>query len=563
MKYSYAYHTRSRFADGVCSLAPNLEREPVAFDASLRDPLRFREAISALHDVVISDLRFKPRDKTSYEEWKKDEGRRQQAAAQVAREQARAQFAAAQKVKIPGDIEKAYEKARSEYWHARDRYSKYLEQHDQELLRLLVPYDPVITVAEDVVFFECFSADESSYGCLSVERTTAFGRCASLQLGTTNVDYSWDLFHQFQAMRSYRETRFVLDPGGFTVRTDATPEYREGKIDLPPGWLRGLMQVQGAMTLPMRRVSLGRDAVYSLLAWLRRHKAPRSPRALRFELLPGAPALVLEPWEVRIPVRAGEWVTAPQEPIRIWGRQRLLSLARLLPLAESIDVHLLGTGLPSFWVVRMGSMRLTLGLSGWTMNDWTRGSALDLLAPPVSPAPAVVQHIASILKEKRSADFAHIARHSMVDDGQVAAALKHLAHSGQVIFDLPHGVYRWRQIMSQVVGESEMGAENEEQAASRILLARDKGRIEKTEAGPNSTRLLTGKVESKPVELLLDADGTIRRGKCLCGHHRMAGLRAGPCRHLLTLRALALRHDGAAEQTPAAWYHRLTKLAGE
>jgi hypothetical protein len=237
-------------------------------------------------------------------------------------------------------------------------------------------------------------------------------------------------------------------------------------------------------------------------------------------------------------------------------------LARLLPLAESIDVHLLGTGLPSFWVVRMGSMRLTLGLSGWTTNDWTRGSALDLLAPPVSPAPAVVQHIASILKEKRAADFAHIARHSMVDDGLVAAALKHLAHSGQVIFDLPHGVYRWRQIMSQVVGESEMGAENEEQTASRILLARDKGRIEKTEAGPNSTRLLTGKVESKPVELLLDADGTIRRGKCLCGHHRKAGLRAGPCRHLLTLRALALRHDGAAEQTPAAWYHRLTKLAG-
>lgn len=30
----------------------------------------------------------------------------------------------------------------------------------------------------------------------------------------------------------------------------------------------------------------------------------------------------------------------------------------------------------------MGDMQLTLGLSGWTTNDWTRGSALDLLAPP-------------------------------------------------------------------------------------------------------------------------------------------------------------------------------------
>ena len=52
------------------SLVPNLARDPVAFDAPLLHPLRFREAMSALHDVVISDLRFKKRDKTTYEQWK-------------------------------------------------------------------------------------------------------------------------------------------------------------------------------------------------------------------------------------------------------------------------------------------------------------------------------------------------------------------------------------------------------------------------------------------------------------------------------------------------------------
>ena len=564
MKYSYAYHTRSRFADGVCSFAPNLEREAVAFDAPLRDPLRFREAISALHDVVVSDHRFKPRDKSEYEAWKKDAGQRQRAIATAARDQARAEYAAAQNVTVPREIEKQYEHAKAEYWQARDKYSRYLQQHDQELFRLLLPCDPVITVAEDVVFFECFSADESSYGCLTVDRSQAFGCCESLKLGTTNVDYSWELFHQFQSLRSYRDTRFILDPDGFTVNTSGTAAaYREGKIDLPDGWLRGLMQVQGAMTLPMRKLTLGRDAVYALLAWLRRHKAPRSPRALRFELLPGAPALVLEPWGTRIPVHAHDWVTEACEPIRIWGRQRLLALARLLPLAENIDVHLLGTGLPSFWVVNMGPMRLTLGLSGWTTNDWTRGSALDLLAAPVAAAPAVVQHIAAILQEKRAADFAHIARHSLVDDGQVAAALKHLAHTGQVIFDLPHGLYRWRQIMSQAVGESEMGPENAEQTASRTLLLRDKGKIESSTPGPNGTLLFTGKVESKPVELLLDAEGTIRRGKCLCGHHKKAGLRAGPCRHLLVLRALAQAGTSPSPETAAAWYQRLTHFAGK
>src|SRR5437660_664695 len=96
--------------------------------------------------------------------------------------------------------------------------------------------DRVITVAADCLFFECFSADESSYGCLTVDRDAfAGGRDASP--GTTNVDYSWSLYEHFQALRSYRETRFMIDPEGFAVATGMAGEYREEKIDLPPSWL--------------------------------------------------------------------------------------------------------------------------------------------------------------------------------------------------------------------------------------------------------------------------------------------------------------------------------------
>ena len=74
------------------------------------------------------------------------------------------------------------------YWDARQKYSSYLMKHDQQLWRMLMPCDQVITVAEDVVFFECFSADESSYGCLTVQREAAFGKAADTRFGTTNVD---------------------------------------------------------------------------------------------------------------------------------------------------------------------------------------------------------------------------------------------------------------------------------------------------------------------------------------------------------------------------------------
>ena len=72
MNLTLAYLGRSALsasaAGQTLSLAPNLGRDPVAFDAPLRHPLRFREAISTLHDVVISDLRFKKKDKTAYDQ---------------------------------------------------------------------------------------------------------------------------------------------------------------------------------------------------------------------------------------------------------------------------------------------------------------------------------------------------------------------------------------------------------------------------------------------------------------------------------------------------------------
>jgi hypothetical protein len=541
----------------LLSLTPNLSRERVSFDAPLLQPLRFREAISALHDVVISDLRFKPRDKAAYEEWKKSERSRVSSLRQQTYQAAKKEILARREEAVPPDLEKQFGHFRRVYWDARQKYSTHLLKNDQELWRLLMPCDPVITVASDVVFFECFSADESSYGCLTVNRDSGFGESAETSLGTTNVDYSWDLFHHFQSLRSYRETRFKVDPAGFTVATEGNADYREEKIDLPDGWLRGFMQTQAAMTLPSRRVTLTREAVYSILAFLKRHKARKSPRALRFEMVAGKPpSLVLEPWEQRVPVH-GEPLRTSSESIRIWGRQRLLALARLLPLAATFDVYLLGTGLPSFWVADMGDMKLTLGLSGWTANDWTRGSALDLLAPPAQPSSELIGRVAQFMQGRRAAAFADIDLSCGSQPANTAAALNHLAHTGQLIHDLPNAVYRWRQIMPMALGVAELGPENEELTTSKEILSRKKAKIDsRTQAAGGF--LVTGVADGKPVELFLNADGLIKRGKCVCSHHFKFGIRAGPCRHLLALRTLAMREtESGVETSLAGWYQQL------
>ena len=302
MKVELRYWGRSGMAPvgrgQLLRLSPNLARQRVAFDAALSQPLRFREAISALHDVVISDWRFVPSDKAAYAEWKRQQASRLRQLRQAAYAEL-SQQVLQDHPEVPADLEQQYRQSLRRYWHLRSIYSQRLRTRHSTLWRLLTPCDPVITVAEDVVFFECFSADQSSYGCLTTDRDATFASGGTLEPGTTNVDYSWQLYDHFQSLRSYRETRLSVDPSGFEVATEGAAEYREEKIDLPEGWLRGFLQIQAAMTLPMRKVTLSREALYSIVAWYKRHKPSHSPRAMRFELTPGrAPAVVLEPWEL-------------------------------------------------------------------------------------------------------------------------------------------------------------------------------------------------------------------------------------------------------------------------
>src|SRR5688500_11336845 len=73
MLFNYAYRGSSRVESSAGATAmnfvPDATRPPTYFSGELRQQIEFREAISALHDIVVSDLRFKPKDKTAYKEW--------------------------------------------------------------------------------------------------------------------------------------------------------------------------------------------------------------------------------------------------------------------------------------------------------------------------------------------------------------------------------------------------------------------------------------------------------------------------------------------------------------
>ena len=554
-RYAAASQVVGQGSSRAVLMQPNLARDEVAFDAAIRDPVRFREAISTLHDAVVSDLRVTKRDRAAYAEFQKRRSDEEHAVRTraAAAERDRQLAEARQLPPLAPGVRDRFDVLRKRYWALRQDYSRHLLRHDRELWRLLMPCDPVVTVADDVVFFECFSADGSSYGCLTVDRD-GFDPAAHVALGTTNVDYTWTLYDHFQSLRSYRHTRLTVDPGGFGVATDQAAGHREEKIDLPDGWLRGFLQVQSAMAMPTVQVSLSRDCVYSLLAFLKRHRAKTSPRALRFELRPGQPAsLVLEPWEKRIDSRGTPSLGPEREPIRIWGVRRLLMLARLLPLVDRIDVHLLGTGLPSFWVARLGAMRLVIGLSGWTANDWTAGSPIDSLRPPVELTDQQIAAAAATMRQQRAIPRDALAAALGTDAATAMATADALAHRGQVIFDLVDDQYRWRSVMPAAIAESELGPPNPEVVASRQLLRKGKVRNREVIAEDRAVRIV-GEVDRHVCEVTLSADRILSAGQCDCSHHFQNGIRRGPCRHLL-----ALRDSGDTPTTLTQWYERLTR----
>ena len=307
------------------------------------------------------------------------------------------------------------------------------------------------------------------------------------------------------------------------------------------------------MSLPKRRVPVSREGLYSILAHLKRHRARTSPRALRFELKPGSPVeIVLEPWEVRIKLHDSPYAGRKAETIRTWGRDRLLTLARLLPIADGADVFLMGTGLPSFWSVRLGPMRFLLGLSGWTSNDWTSGGgALTDLAPPAEPSEDLLGDIATAFQDSPRLTFEQVRQRTGAAPHLVAAGLNRFALLGQLIHDLAGGVYRWRQIMPVEASLKQVKLDSPEAEAAKSLIERNLVRVTRDETLAG-VRAIMGRVENRDVEFVADQDGKITRGQCNCSHYFRFKLRAGPCRHMQALRRAA---DGETKVgSTEEWY---------
>jgi len=515
--------------------APDTLRPPTFFTGKIAKSLAFREAISALHHVVVSDMRFKPRDRTAYFEWLR------------ANEPVLLAEAAAREVKLKDriavaqaeirDLDAVRDKILKPYFKAQRAYFDYIYKTNRDAWIVL---DPVISVHPDEISFECFSLDESSYGRLSCDHDV-FEQLGEMSHGTTNIDYSHALYDEFQKIRTYRTTTLSIDPGGFEVAT-GDEDFREEKIDLPDSWVRGFLQVSSAMTLPAYVVDLHPMDMANILVRLAQKKERVGPRSLRFELKPDAPvAVVVEPWNERLVFPRSIYRGAKAGEVRVWGRRRLAILSRALPMARSLRLYLTGTGLPSFFVVDFGGLRFTLGLSGWTANDWSSAGQFDLLAPRHAVDTDTAATVFDALSKSWFASAADLSRQTQIAQPLVHAAMTLYCQAGRAIFDLDKSVYRRRELTREPLAIGTLRfASPQEEKAERFITARlvKISNIERQANGRTLSGTVLDNARNEEPVLRLDADDRLVEARCTCGFYVHNKMMRGPCEHMLAVRRI-------------------------
>lgn len=538
-KYGGSSAVTSNASETNMSFAPDTLREPTFFRGALRKKIAFREAMSALHDVVVSDLRFKPKDREEYKAWAA-----QQEQLYLEEMTIKAQAAKAKRDGIRKELTSIYEaeqKVMGPFNKARQKYFSYIYKRDRDAWFVL---DPVITVHPDELFFECFSQDESSYGRLGCDYEV-FEKIEEFECGTTNIDYSDALYKEFQKIRDYKSTDFVVDPSGFEVETDFEDSFKELKIDLPDSWVRGFLQVSSAMTLDAVQFDLHPMDIYNFCLILRRYKEKKGPRSIRFILKPGEPVkAIFEPWNYEVVCSRSPFTGNKEHEIRIWGRRRLLILERLIPVAKRFKVRLLGSGLPSFFIADLGDMNFTLGLSGWTKNDWSKAGNFDLMAPRTEVDLFTKTKIFDTLKDNWKATPTELSRKLGLDEAVIKGALSAYAQAGSVIYDLNKNIYRARELSREPLPFEKLRFANElEQTANQLIVEnRVKTRSEST---PEGGKRIRGGVKQAhrafQVECVIDSDQRLIEASCECRFFQKNKLYKGPCEHILAARMLENR----------------------
>lgn len=520
--------------DSALSIGTDLNRDPVYLSGKVIPSTSFAQAMLALGEVV-KIRKPEEKDHSEYQKWVEGEYLRILAEQEPTR---MADFAALNDkfsvLKVKRDSLRAQLSSLESIVHSKKQaYFRWLWDNDRDAWFVL---DPIVSVQKDGTFFEAFSGDESIYARVFLPHSQ-LDSAEEPTLGTTNIDFSLLLEREFDRVRSYRPMSLSIGLKAVDFKTEAAL-VEEEKIPLPETWVRGLVEVQSVLSLAPITFEMSSDALAEIIARLQSEKEKTGPRSLVFRLTPSEPIRVeIEPWGE---IFADDWCNyegEKEELVRIWGRRRLSVLKDILVGTDRVKVHFLGSGMPSFWTVVKDDVELTIGLSGWTSNDWASKAKFSSFIPTSNVDQEKLPAALELIMKNGSITTKDLEKGLGVSISSASVMLQKLCLQGKAMFDPARNVYRWRDLFPTLDLYKEDDSSRESKAG--LSLVRSSSVTKTLDDVKAGVRYLSGLVkvedaEFKP-ELEMDSDNRPKYAQCNCPFYNHNKLRQGPCRHMIAL----------------------------
>lgn len=515
------------------ALFAQLNRPAVAFHARVTQPLLFRDCLMALFDIVSSDYRYVPKDRSVYT-----------AFMQMRRASANQNLFASQRA-----------------------YFDWLYNNDPLAYCIL---DPIVQVHEDGVTFEVFSKDEGSYAALTFTHALfdKVDNTDSTTFGTTYIDYSPALLQGIEQIRSYRDTRLDIGQQAVTLQTPKpdvnpdnpdTPAVIEKRINVPKSWIRSLLQVQSATQLSQDTFELDPVSLYNLLFEMRMHADIKGKkRGLIIELVPQkAPVLTLEPFGIVVHSQSAVYQGNSAKLLRLWGRRRLALLKRVLPYTDKVNVTLLGQGMPSYWTLTGQGFHLTFAMTGFSQANWSQSLNFDLLLPKRPTETDTDQDMEQLVTALQTAqDIPTLAKYLGKKPAHIHQNLLTLAQQGLVRFDIATQQFIYRPLTDTPLNMDDFAYHNLAEKQAYELVSRPKAisnvsveTLPSSGINGNGGVAIAADVEVKEdrrtyySQLQLNDEGMVTRAECSCPQFSQHRLTQGVCSHLIAVRLTYANYD--------------------
>lgn len=515
------------------SFGTDLNQDAAFLEAEVKNSSDFAQAMLVLGQVVRTNDIHQDKDRSAYQAWVRNEYLKELPDAFVAAQQ-----------KLPGLLEQQQKlkdlidekntkvtDLRQKLSVKKRRYYDWLYATNRELWWVL---DPIVSVQKDATYFEAFSQDESVYARVTLPNHL-LSMTAKPKRGTTNIDFSIPLEREFARARSYRPLNLTIGQRSVAMGTESTGIV-EKKIDLPETWVRGLVEVQAALPLTQHTLEIEPLLLSAVIAQLESKKERRGPRAMRIVAQRGdVVRAILEPWNLSFPLTLTPWQEKQEFNIKVWGRRRLRTLSNVLPLTQKLSVSLIADGMPSYWSLDLGGIELTLGLSGWTAQDWASKARFSALAPTSSVTEEQTKKALDVLIELGAVSPQSFGDELGVKPSVASSYLQKLTLIGAAMYDRNSGQYFHRQLFPQLdltrnddsSREERFGVKLNASSAVTILST-----LRIKDSKEYRASVLSDK-ETNTVVLSKDEDLRVTYAQCNCSFFNFNKLKLGPCRHIV------------------------------